>query len=317
MAASVGRACIEMLEHAGIQPQLRLIAAVADALETIGEGELANQMLAKGAEALDQNFGGFDDEDLSYFLSGLGGRQWNAGRLEEAQATFERLSEIELRRGDDLARAYARGGVADVLFAREEFDEALRIRREEQLPVFARFKDVRSTAITQGRIADILQIQGKFDEVLRIRRDEELPVYIKLDDKKSITVTQGEIAHVLIRQKDYDGARELLLSRLEINRTLLDADGIAASLWDLAQLDILVGDNAGAFPRLVEAWPMVVKMDKAKAIAVVGHLFGAMLAKDDPAHARQVWTLSADAYRKLGRFGKAETVERLIADLNG
>ena len=40
--------------------------------------------------------------------------------------------------------------------ARGQLDEALRIRQEEQLPVYERLGDVRSKAVTQGKIADIL-----------------------------------------------------------------------------------------------------------------------------------------------------------------
>ena len=35
------------------------------------------------------------------------------------------------------------GQIADVLYRRGELDEALRIRREEELPVFERLGDVR------------------------------------------------------------------------------------------------------------------------------------------------------------------------------
>ena len=49
------------------------------------------------------------------------------------------------------------GKIADVLQARGELDEALRIRREEELPVFERLGDVRARAVTMGRIADVLQ----------------------------------------------------------------------------------------------------------------------------------------------------------------
>ena len=61
-------------------------------------------------------------------------------------------------------------------------DEALRIRREEELPVYERLGDVRERAVTLGKIADILQARGELDEALRIRREEELPVYERLGD---------------------------------------------------------------------------------------------------------------------------------------
>ena len=43
------------------------------------------------------------------------------------------------------------GKIADILQARGELDEALRIRREEELPVYERLGDVRSEAVTQGQ----------------------------------------------------------------------------------------------------------------------------------------------------------------------
>ena len=57
------------------------------------------------------------------------------------------------------------GKIADVLQARGQLDEALRIRQEEELPVYERLGDVRSKAITMGKIADILQAQGQGDQV--------------------------------------------------------------------------------------------------------------------------------------------------------
>ena len=67
------------------------------------------------------------------------------------------------------------GKIADILQSRGEVDEALRIRREEQLPVYERIGDARSRAVTMGKIADILQSRGEVDEALRIRREERAP----------------------------------------------------------------------------------------------------------------------------------------------
>jgi hypothetical protein len=50
-----------------------------------------------------------------------------------------------------------------VLQARGQLDEALRIRQEEQLPVYERLGDVRAKAITMGKIADVLQARGQED----------------------------------------------------------------------------------------------------------------------------------------------------------
>ena len=74
------------------------------------------------------------------------------------------------------------GQIADILMARGQLDEALRIRQEEQLPAYERLGDVRSKAVTQGQIADILMARGQLDEALRICQEEELPVYERLGD---------------------------------------------------------------------------------------------------------------------------------------
>ena len=80
-----------------------------------------------------------------------------------------------------------------MLQARGELDEALRIRREEQLPVYERLGDVRGVAVvTRGKIADVLQARGELDEALRIRREEQLPVYERLGDVRGVAATRED-----------------------------------------------------------------------------------------------------------------------------
>ena len=83
------------------------------------------------------------------------------------------------------------GRIADILQQQGQTDEALRIRREEELPVFEQLGDVRERAVTMGKIADILQQRGQTDEALRIRREEQLPVFEQLGDVRSRAVTMG------------------------------------------------------------------------------------------------------------------------------
>ena len=80
---------------------------------------------------------------------------------------------------------------------RPELEEALRIRREEALPVYEKLGDVRERAVTMGKIADVLQARGELEEALRIRREEELPVYEKLGDVRSLLVGRANLAITL------------------------------------------------------------------------------------------------------------------------
>ena len=84
--------------------------------------------------------------------------------------------------------------------------EALRIRTEEELPVYERLGDVRARAVAQGRIADILQARGELDKALRIRIEEELPVYERLGDVRARAVAQGRIADILQARGELDKA---------------------------------------------------------------------------------------------------------------
>ena len=91
------------------------------------------------------------------------------------------------------------GQIADILQARGQLDEALRILQQEVQPAFERLGDVRSKAVTMGQIADILQARGQLEEALRIRKEEELPVYERLGDVRSRAITQVKIAMLLLR----------------------------------------------------------------------------------------------------------------------
>ncbi len=107
---------------------------------------------------------------------------------------------------DDRTAALFAGVRADVLYARGDLDEALRIRREVELPVYVRLGDVRSAAVIQGQIADVLYARGDLDEALRIRREVILPVFERLGEVEQATVVQGQIADVFAARGDLDEA---------------------------------------------------------------------------------------------------------------
>ena len=115
------------------------------------------------------------------------------------------------------------GQIADVLQARGQLDEALRIRQEEQLPVYERLGDVGWRAVTLGKIADVLQARGQLDEALRIRQEEQLPDYERLGARRDILVTRANIALVLLKRDasgDRDEALRLLRLALEDARAM-------------------------------------------------------------------------------------------------
>jgi hypothetical protein len=65
-------------------------------------------------------------------------------------------------------RAVTLGKIADVLMARGELDEALRIRREEQLPVYERLGDVRGLIVGRGNLAITLHRRGREEDAAEV-----------------------------------------------------------------------------------------------------------------------------------------------------
>ena len=139
-----------------------------------------------------------------------------AADLDRAEALARTASALMAGDGDIEARfrAIAAGLRADVLVARGELEEALRIRREQELPVYERIGDVRERATAMGKIADIHQVRGELDEALRIRREEELPIYERLGAPKSLLFGRTNLALLLLQRnrtsRDRREARTLL-----------------------------------------------------------------------------------------------------------
>ncbi|MCU0867381.1 MAG: CHAT domain-containing protein, partial [Planctomycetes bacterium] len=157
-------------DHDAIVPHAGLRFAEMQALQMLGDG--AEALAALGAaesllallpldEALEQRGR----------HAALKGRLANTrGDLETAKRSAANARQLFLKCGMVREAAVAAGQLADVLYARGELDEALRIRREEELPVYEKLGDVRERAVTLGKIADVLDARGELDEALRIRR---------------------------------------------------------------------------------------------------------------------------------------------------
>ncbi|MGK3960966.1 metallophosphoesterase [Sorangium sp. So ce1667] len=183
-----------------------------------------------------------EKSDLLLTLANVARRM---GALDRALEAAEHKVALDRASGDELGAAHAAGCRADILQGRGEHDEALRIRREEQLPVFERFGDVRSRALTMGKIADILEDRGEYDEALRIRRQEEVPIYERRGDVRERAVAMGKIADVLEARGEYDEALRIrreeelpVFKRLgEVREQAVTMGKIANILWMRGEYD--------------------------------------------------------------------------------
>ncbi|MBK1648466.1 CHAT domain-containing protein [Rhabdochromatium marinum] len=205
-AARLGSTLVDLLEDTQTPFPPRLLASAARALRNSGDGEAAERLLSSGSAVLDAGLETLDPMDAGHLLMEQADRARTKGELARAETLFQQAAVCAERADNPISAAIARGRIADILQARGQLDEALRIRTEEQLPVYERLGDVRSKAVTQGQIADILQARGQLEEALRIRTEEELPVYERLGDVRLKAVTQGQIADILQARGQLDEA---------------------------------------------------------------------------------------------------------------
>ena len=125
------------------------------------------------------------------------------------------------------------GQIADIYQRWGTYSEALRIRLEEQLPVYEKLNDVRLRAVTMGQIADIYEIRGKLDEALRIQQ-EQLPVFEKLGDARDRAFTMGKIAGIYQRRGKLNEALRMYTESLAEMQRLQDVRSCAYLSYQIA-----------------------------------------------------------------------------------
>ena len=128
------------------------------------------------------------------------------GEPDQAEQLLRHAHQLFTAAGSEREAAAAMGSIADIAYQRGDYDEALRIHHEVELPAYERLGDTREAALTWGRIADIAYLRGDYDEALRIRREIQLPAYERLGDTRSAALTWGRIADIAYLRGDYDEA---------------------------------------------------------------------------------------------------------------
>ncbi|MBI5094924.1 MAG: metallophosphoesterase, partial [Candidatus Hydrogenedentes bacterium] len=93
------------------------------------------------------------DQAQSNFLWTLSNVASSGGDMNRAEGAARKKLELDRAAGREREAALAISLIADILAARGDLDEALRIREEEELPVYEKLGDVRSRAVTMGQIA--------------------------------------------------------------------------------------------------------------------------------------------------------------------
>ncbi|MEV4026902.1 CHAT domain-containing protein, partial [Actinosynnema sp. NPDC050801] len=204
-AAALGYDAIGLLDRHQRPMPIPLLRATADAALTSGEGPAGHALLDRAAhQATTEDHD--DPLERARVLTEQARRLITTGEPHQAEQLLHQARHLFITEGSELEAAAVTGTIGDIAEQRGHYDEALRIRREIQLPVYERLGDTRAAAITWGRIGDIVERRGDYDEALRIRREVELPVYERLGDTRSAAITWGQIGDILYQRGDYDEA---------------------------------------------------------------------------------------------------------------
>jgi 3',5'-cyclic AMP phosphodiesterase CpdA/tetratricopeptide (TPR) repeat protein len=210
------------------------------------------------------------DDVRSNVLFTLAAVATRAGDPNAALHAAHTKLDLERALGREREAAIAAGLLADVLEDRGDLDEALHIRRQQELPVYERLGDQRERAIAVGKIADVLQARGQLDEALRIRREEELPVHERLGHQRERAITMGKIADVLQARGNRDEALRIRREEeLPVYEMLGDQHSRAVTMGQIADVLQVSGnlDEALRIRREVQL-PVYEKLGDQRSRAV-------------------------------------------------
>ncbi len=240
------------------------------------------------------------------------------GDIPTAEAVANLAGDLAMQFDDRLSNAYAMSRLATIRRIQGQFDEALRIHREEELPVYERLGDVRSIAVTKGQIADILEARGQLDEALRIREEDQLPVYERLGDVRSIAVTKGQIADILEARGQLDEALRIREEdQLPVYERLGDVRSIAVTKGQIADILEARGQLDEALRiREEDQLPVYERLGDVRSIAVTkGQIADILKARgqlDEALRIREEDQLPI--YERLGDVRSIAVTKGQIAD---
>ncbi|MFI6009534.1 CHAT domain-containing protein [Streptomyces sp. NPDC051243] len=206
IAAELGHHAISLLDRHNHEVPVTLLRAVAAAAVTSGDGDNADTLLHRAVQQARASDRQTDPAGHAALLYDHASRLITRGEVGQAEDLLQQARQLFTDAGDTRSVAVTWGKIAEILQQRGEIDEALRIRREVELPVFERLGDPREVAVTWGDIADMLEQRGEIDEALRIRREITLPVFERLGDPREVAVAWGKIADILEQRGEVDEA---------------------------------------------------------------------------------------------------------------
>ncbi len=90
-------------------------------------------------------------------------------------------------------------------------------------------------------------------------------------------------------------------------------DGIASTLWDIAQIELQRENMQSAFEKLSEAYPLFIHIGRLDGISFAGQLLGFFLCQtDQPDKGIPMLERSLAGFQQLGMQDEAEQTQELL-----
>jgi tetratricopeptide (TPR) repeat protein len=222
-AAALAQQALQTLDHHAVPVTLSLLRTAGDCCERVGERQVAQGYYERALALLKQAAPPTtsDERDEQAMLLDMYGRLlWGLGQPDKAQRVFDAALELL---GSDVhfqwRRAVIRGGIADILVSRGQLDEALRIREEEELPVYERLGDVRERAVVLFKMAKIYLQQEDYQSAFEHLVDSyqmaldlgnlEIIVYVGIDLGQWLYAADHKEQGLTILKRSYEGLLQL------------------------------------------------------------------------------------------------------------
>jgi tetratricopeptide (TPR) repeat protein len=311
-ALRLGDAAIELLDRHHQAVPLGLLRVAADAALTSGDGKAGQTLLDRAMRQAETT--GTEGLDQARVLFEQASRLITVGEPEQAEQLLRHAHQLFTTAGSEREASVVMGKIADIAYQRGNYDEALRIRHDLELPVYERLGDTLETAITWGQIADIAYQRGDYDEVLRIRHEVQLPVYERLGDTRATAITWGKIADIAYERGDYDEALRIRHDlELPIYERLGDTLSTAITWGQIADIAYERGDYDEAVTLLLKALGVHRKLGNLDGIAAAEWALARieLTQKNHEAAVRRM----ADSFQILRRLQRADGIATVGATL--
>jgi tetratricopeptide (TPR) repeat protein len=259
-AFRLGQDAIELLDRHGQPVPLQLLRQSADAALTSGDGQAGEALLNRAAQQVQAGAEeGTSRLDQARVIFEQAIRLITRGELGQAEQLLRHACQLFTVAGSEVEAAAAMGSIADIAYQRGDYEEALRIRREVELPAYERLGDTRSAAITWGKIADIAYQRGDYDEAAELQH-KRLEANKQLGDLDGIAAADWDLAQIDLAREDYKAALPRLVESFQLLGRLQRPDRIATVGWPLGQLLMAAGQADPARQVLGDALAAATKL---------------------------------------------------------